>query len=171
MYHANDWDCVFQYRYSTGRDLHRHGTFCVCVLVSTPFDAPYTAITGEGFVGAIGRAVGARDIEIESSAFNRRFRVESADERFAVTLLDPRFLAWLSVHVTDDSEFRLEFFGPVALRVYDDPAVDPMPQHLQWMKDMRANLPAVLGDAYPGGLAPPWPRSAPAPDHLYGRGT
>ncbi|GAB3948089.1 hypothetical protein GCM10029976_078540 [Kribbella albertanoniae] len=38
---------------------------------------------------------GVNDIELESQAFNERFRVQADDQRFASALLQPRLMAWL----------------------------------------------------------------------------
>ena len=51
----------------------------------------------EGLGSRIARAVGVRDIELESERFNRRFTVTAPDRRFAYDILHPRMMEWLLV--------------------------------------------------------------------------
>ncbi|MDJ0769957.1 MAG: hypothetical protein QNJ12_14245 [Ilumatobacter sp.] len=142
-------DSVFQYQYVTGSGDDQKTHRRTAVLVHVPFDAPHLRIELEGFWSTVGRAVGIRDIEIESEAFNDRYRVRSDDERFAITLLDHEMIAWMLSPHSGGGEVRFEFAGRWMLcwgdRI-DDEHLIPL---LQWAQHARLNLPEVLTSLYP----------------------
>lgn len=89
---------MFQHQYTLGADKNSTTIVSTCAHLTTPFSAPLFELGPEGaFAGAV-RAVGLRDIEIESPAFNRLFKVRCDDQRFAVTLLDQPMIGWLIEH-------------------------------------------------------------------------
>ena len=144
-------DSVFEYEYTTGsrdsRTTHRR----TVALISLPFAAPHTKIGPEGFWSGIGRIVGVRDIEVESAEFNEQYRVTSADERFAVTLLDPQMLAWLLSSQSGRGDIRFELWGSWLLCVSGRLELDQMFGFLDWGQHVRAQMPDVLQSLYPAG--------------------
>ncbi|AWG49080.1 hypothetical protein DDT48_06495 [Mycobacteroides abscessus] len=63
--------------------------YMVTCIVTPP--SPYRLeIKPEGVFAGVARAVGFTDLEFESDAFNKRFNVKAAPERFAYDVLNPR---------------------------------------------------------------------------------
>lgn len=142
-------DSVFQFEYTTGsgdsRRVHEH----TAVLVAVPFVAPRLEIGPEGFWSSLGRIVGIRDVEVESPEFNERYRVSCDDERFAITLLDHRMIAWLLSPASGAGLLRFELLGPWMLCWGDRiDYVHAIPL-LEWAQRSREVLPSVLTSLYP----------------------
>ncbi len=60
-------------------------------LVATPVPAnwPYLQLGEENIFTRIGSALGGEDIQVEDEAFNKRWRIRTEDEAFAIVLLVP----------------------------------------------------------------------------------
>jgi hypothetical protein len=89
---------AFRYHWTTrsGEDSTRHHISAVALRL--PAALPRIRVGPEGVLGGIGRL----DIDVESEAFNRRYRVRCDDRRYAVDLLTPRTVeALLSVQPFD----------------------------------------------------------------------
>ncbi|MCA1824086.1 MAG: DUF3137 domain-containing protein [Mycobacteriales bacterium] len=101
---------AFDYRYKERTtDAQGHSTttthrYAVCAL-HLPTILPEIHVTTENVLTRLGNAVGFEDIELESDAFNRRFRVQSRDRKFACDVLTPRTMEAL---LANPLEFRLE---------------------------------------------------------------
>ena len=86
---------AFDYSYethSTDSQGHRSTTthrYAVCALALDAW-VPRVEVVPEGFLGRIGTALGAQDVELESEDFNRRYRVRAADPKLAYDVLPPR---------------------------------------------------------------------------------
>jgi hypothetical protein len=65
---------------------HRYA-FCALGL---PTSVPRLELLPEGRLGRVGTALGRQDIELESEDFNRRYRVQSDQPKFAYDVLAPR---------------------------------------------------------------------------------
>lgn len=65
------------------------------VMTTLPTTFPCLTITPEDRYSRTAEAVGLRDIQMESAEFNARWRVVSADARFAHAVLQPRLMARL----------------------------------------------------------------------------
>lgn len=86
---------VFEHHWVTGSgDDRRNHRATVCTL-GLPRSVSKLAVSRENAFTRVGRALGIRDIELESDAFNREFRVTGDDPRFAYDVLHPRFMEWL----------------------------------------------------------------------------
>lgn len=142
-------DSAFQYRYTTGSGKNRQTHRRSCVLLALPFTAPHLTIGPEGFWSAIGRAIGLRDIEIESPQFNDRYRVRCADERFAITLLDHHMIAWMLSPASGGGQVKFELAGRWMLCFGDDVSFEQLFGYLDWAESARTHLPAVLPSLYP----------------------
>lgn len=142
-------DSAFQYRYSTGSGKNRTTHHLSCVLIHVPFTAPHLKIGPEGFWSSIGKMVGVRDVEVESPQFNERYRVASADERFAITLLDQHMIAWMLSPNSGGGTVRFEFGGRWMLCWGDDVPFEQLFGYLEWAQHARENLPDVLSSLYP----------------------
>ena len=61
-------------------------------LAELPVALPRIDIVPENFPAAVAKALGGGDIDVESHAFNQRWRVITNDPRYAHALLDPRMI-------------------------------------------------------------------------------
>lgn len=66
-----------------------------CAILEVPAAFPGLSVSPEGVLSRLADALGFRDIEFESEAFNRRYQVSAGDRRFAYEILDARMLHWL----------------------------------------------------------------------------
>ncbi|BAN03684.1 hypothetical protein [Ilumatobacter coccineus] len=141
-------DSVFAYEYTTGSgdtaQTHRH----TCALVSLPFAAPHTKIGPEGFWSKLGARLGRRDIEVESPRFNDLYRVDSDDERFAITMLDGRAIDWF-LRGNAAHAVRFEFWGPWMLCITDRMDHEFFFGFHDWAVGIPGHLPEVLTSLYP----------------------
>jgi hypothetical protein len=142
-------DSMFQYRYTTGSGKNRHTHHRSCVLVEVPFTAPHLTIGPEGFWSAVGRAIGVRDVEVESPDFNRRYRVSCDDDRFAITLLDHEMIAWMLSPNSGGGTVKFEFGGRWMLCWGDRIEYPQLFGFLEWAQHARDVLPDVLTSLYP----------------------
>ncbi len=83
----------YQYTTGSGEDSTTHHVQ-VC-LVALPRPVPRLQITPEGFWSRLGGGLGMQDIELESAAFNDRYRITSDEPRFAYDVLHPRTMSAL----------------------------------------------------------------------------
>lgn len=149
MWRTSSQDSVFQYQYTTGSGDNKTTHERTCALIEVPFRAAHTKIGPEGFWSKIGRAVGMRDIEVESAEFNEQYRVTSDDERFAITLLDQPMMAWLLSSQSGRGAIRFELGGSWLLCVSEELDFEVMFGYLDWATGVRDHMPAVLSSLYP----------------------
>lgn len=142
-------DSAFQYRYVTGTGKDKRTYDRSCALIEIPFTAPHLRIGPEGFWSSIGRAVGIRDIEIESPSFNDRYRVACDDERFAITLLDHDVVAWMLSPMSGGGSVRFELGGRWMLCWGDRVDWTQLFGFVEWAQGARTKLPDVLTSLYP----------------------
>lgn len=148
LWRAGEQDSVFQYRYTTGSgDSSTTHTF-TAALIDVPFMAPHLMISTENWWSKVKRAVGMRDIEVESPDFNDRYQVRCSDDRFAITLLDPPTIAWMLSPSSGLGSVTFEFLGPWMLCHCDQLDVEQLPGMLAWAQSARTRLPAVLAELY-----------------------
>ncbi len=68
------------------------------ISVGLPVPLPNLHVSRESLFHKMGRAIGIRDIELESEEFNRTFNVHCKDRKFASDMLHPRLMQWLLDH-------------------------------------------------------------------------
>jgi hypothetical protein len=149
FWREGEHDSVFKYQYTTGSGDDRRTHHRTCALINLAFAAPHTKIGPEGFWSNLGRMVGMRDIEVESAGFNRRYRVTSDDDRFAIALLDHQMLAWLLSSESGGGTIKFEIWGSWLLCVSDQLELEQMFGFLDWGQSVRAHMPDVLASLYP----------------------
>jgi hypothetical protein len=66
-----------------------------CVVTTAPQGWSDLVVVPERLGSRLLGALGVRDIELESEAFNRAFHVRGADRRFASAFVDARLMEWL----------------------------------------------------------------------------
>jgi hypothetical protein len=91
---------AFDYRYQTHSSDGKGGTTTtnhhyVVSAVQLPTMLPRLQVTPENIMTRLGNALGLDDIELESEDFNRRFRVQARDRKFACDVLTPRTMQLL----------------------------------------------------------------------------
>jgi len=134
----------FAYYTSNGKSGEWHRF--TCAIATVPATCPQFALGYENFFTRAAEHLGLHDVQLESDAFNRRFRVQCADQRFAFSLLDAKMMEWLLA----SEEFRsLEILGPFILAVF--PQLDPS-QWLgmgAWLDQFHTHVPEVVYSTYP----------------------
>lgn len=86
------------------------------------------------------------EVTTESSSFNDRFRVLTADRRFASTVVDQRLMAWL---LGSDDDWSYELGGRWAAIVGPPLAPSHLPEAIGTVERFLEHLPRVAGDLYP----------------------
>lgn len=82
----------FTYAWSTGSGDDEREHRAHVVGVALPAYLPTLELTAEGLGARVAKALGARDLQLESAAFNAAYRVDTADPRTAHAILHPRML-------------------------------------------------------------------------------
>ena len=148
MWRAGEQDSVFQYQYTVSSGENSTTYEFTAALIEVPFLSPHLTISTENWWSKIKRAVGLRDIEVESPDFNERYRVRCSDDRFAITLLDPAMIGWMLSPNSGLGSVTFEFLGPWMLCHCDQLKVEQLPGVLAWGQSVRSQLPAVLTELY-----------------------
>lgn len=148
MWRAGEQDSVFQYQYTVKSGDNSTTYEYTAALVEVPFTAPHLNISTENWWSKAKRAVGLRDIEVESPQFNDRYQVRCDDERFAIALLDPPMIAWMLSPESGSGTVTFEFGGRWMLCHCDQLKLEQLPGMLAWAQSVREQLPAVLTELY-----------------------
>jgi hypothetical protein len=148
MWRAGEQDSVFQYQYTVKSGENSNTYEFTAALVEVPFTAPHLKISTENWWSKAKRAIGLRDIEVESPHFNDRYQVRCDDERFAIALLDPPMIAWMLSPESGSGTVTFEFGGRWMLCHCDQLKLEQLPGMLAWAQSVRGQLPAVLTELY-----------------------
>ena len=148
MWRAGENDSVFQYEYTVKSNKDSTTYEFTAALIEVPFLAPHLIISTETWWSKMKRVVGLRDIEVESPQFNDRYQVRCADDRFAITLLDPTMIAWMMSPASGLGAVTFELLGPWMLCHCSRLKADELPGMLAWAQSIREQLPTVLTDLY-----------------------
>lgn len=150
LWRHGEHDSVFDYTYRTGSGKNQTTHRRTCALVALPFDAPHTKIATENFVSTLGRRLGFRDIETESTRFNDIYRINGDDERFAVALLDSHAIDWLLRSIPNGpGAVTFELWGPWLLCITSRLNIDAQFGFLDWARAVPQEFPNVLTSLYP----------------------
>jgi hypothetical protein len=115
---------AFQYRWVTGGGDDRTKHTIGVVALRLPAGLPRLEVHPEGLIGSVAPGLVRTDIDVESEAFNRRYRVDCDDRRYAVDVLTPRTVeALLTVR---PFRWRIDGADLIALA----PATDSPPEVL-----------------------------------------
>ena len=99
---------LFTYRYVTGTGKSRSTHVYSVLTMALPTFLPTLELTPENLGTRFVRAFGAQDLQFESEDFNRRWRVEARDPKFAHDVLHPRVLERLARGDTAGMSLRIE---------------------------------------------------------------
>jgi hypothetical protein len=102
---------------------------------------PVLQVTPEGLFSRVGNMLGFDDVELESEDFNRRFRVNAADRKFACDVLTPRTMEALLRG--PDASWRIE---GVDILAWDTGRMTPstVVQMLATLDTVLAGIPAFV---------------------------
>lgn len=110
------YDGIYEWRKRIDDDNSITGRHRVAA-VRLPDELPRLLLVPEGFTSRIAKAFGGTDVDFESSAFNRSWRVLADNPRVAHEMLGPRVIAKLEEL---DSKAPLLFERGLAVRIDDD---------------------------------------------------
>ncbi len=82
----------FTYSFRTGTDDHETTSTYHVIALPLPAYLPTLELTPEGFGTRLASMLGRQDIQFESEEFNRAWRVESPDPKFAHDVVHPRLM-------------------------------------------------------------------------------
>jgi hypothetical protein len=92
------WQLGREYRWTTGSGDDRTTHSIGVIALRLPAALPDLQVAPEGMLASMAPGLTRTDIDLESEAFNRRYRVSCADRKYAVDVLTPRTVeALLSV--------------------------------------------------------------------------
>lgn len=82
----------FSYQWTTGSGKNRTTHHAHVVALALPTYLPTVEVTPEGLGARLAKLVGAQDVQFESEAFNRAYRVAATDQRTGHAILHPRLM-------------------------------------------------------------------------------
>lgn len=85
----------FEHEYTTGSGDDRRVVHTMVTAIQIRRAFPKLEVGLEGITGRFARRLGFKDIELESEAFNRKYKIECDNRKFAYDVLHPRFMEWL----------------------------------------------------------------------------
>lgn len=129
----------FQYQCTVGSGKNQQRRVFHVVAVRLPTSLPTLELTPEGLATRIATALGGQDIDFESEEFNRAWRVQSRDPRFAHAVVHPRLMERL---------LQPDASTPVRIEGADVLTWSPGPQRVELIEPRLAVLTAVA-DAIP----------------------
>jgi hypothetical protein len=141
------FDYFYVVRHSDGRGGSSSTTYKFsCLLGEIDADCPHLVLEPEGLFSSIARHLGFHDIEFESDEFNRAFKVQCEDKKFAYAIIDARMMQWL---IDEGGVAQYETMGPLVLCYCDRVDPEEYENLLEVFRRYRAHLPAVLSSLYP----------------------
>lgn len=139
---------VFDYHYETysrdskGRRTTQHHYFSIFTL-SLAARFPELNIEREGFFSKIGQALGFDDIDFESLEFSKRYKVKSADKKFAYDFCNAQMIDYL----LQQQDLIIEVDGnTLALTFRGKLSVEAIRPNLDRLLKIRALIPNYLFD-------------------------
>lgn len=115
------------------------------VAVPLPGPMPPLAVGPERLLRSVAPALGLPDVDLESEAFNRTYRVLARDRRYAVTMLPPRTAEMLLG--TEPFAWRIE---ESVLLSWDESLADPagLPLRIEQVTAIVRHAPAFVWEQY-----------------------
>ena len=134
---------VFEHKWVTGSGDDRKTHYAMVTALQLPRQLPQLTVTHEGVFGTLARAMGIKDIELESDAFNRAYKVKSGDRKFACDVLHPRFMQWLLD--TDASGFTISS-GYLVYATGDRLQIGQVDSRIAYLDAVAEHIPAFVWD-------------------------
>ncbi len=143
------FDGLFEWRKRVDRDNYVTGSHRVAA-VRLPDELPRLMLVPEGLGSRLAKVFGGADIDFESSAFNRSWRVLADNPKVAYEMLNPRALARLEAM---ESKAPLLFERGFGVRIDDDSkGIDSLAERLSGILAVARFLPEHTIEDY-GHLA------------------
>ncbi|MFS0705577.1 hypothetical protein AB6N23_13755 [Cellulomonas sp. 179-A 9B4 NHS] len=98
----------YTYEWSTGSGKEKKTYHAHVVALALPAYLPVLELTAEGVGARIAKALGARDMQTESVAFNDAYRVVAGDQRVGHAILHPRLMERLLQDDALGTDWRIE---------------------------------------------------------------
>lgn len=139
-----------------------------CAVAEIDASCPRIVIGPATLASRLGEVVGVMEMRLESEAFNRRYRVETDDTRFASTLVDQRMMAWL---LESPANVAFELREDRMLCVSERLSPASIPMLLEAARGFHERIPRVVASMYPPRpMGPGAPRGlgagrTPPPSH------
>jgi hypothetical protein len=128
------------------------------VVADLSCSVPHISIERENLLTRLTDHLGFHDIDFESEAFNRTFRVRSDDRQFAYQLIDARMMQWL---LATGGEFGFELLGPNLLAYSKRRGPADLPPLFEAAVGFADQLPRLIHSEYDFRSSP-----APKPDTI-----
>jgi hypothetical protein len=109
---------------------------------------PALTIEHRRLIARVAGALGFDGIQFESDDFDKAYRVNCDDRRFASALVDPAMMAWL---LDAPSPVTFQIIGTHLLAAAADRRPETIPGLLHALLDFRAHIPALVSSEYPAG--------------------
>ena len=87
---------TFAHEYTTGSGDDRRTVHTMVTAIQIPRAFPKLEVGLEGVTGRFARKLGFKDVELESEAFNRKYKIQCDNRKFAYDVLHPRFMEWMT---------------------------------------------------------------------------
>lgn len=138
---------TFDFMYYEGEGKYRTDYQFDCAIVPIDADSPRLLIEHENLMTSLAGALSFRDLQFESEAFNREFRVVCGVPRFATAVLDARMMEWL---LANGSACTFEAVGDRVLVA--GPRIEPafLSDLLTVARGFTQHVPTVVSSLYPG---------------------
>lgn len=98
----------YTYEWSTGSGKEKRTYAAHVVALALPAYLPVLELTSEGLGARLAKALGARDMQTESVAFNDAYRVVAGDARVGHAILHPRLMERLLQDDARATDWRIE---------------------------------------------------------------
>ncbi|WP_144016184.1 DUF3137 domain-containing protein [Demequina sp. NBRC 110052] len=122
-------------------------------LVELPVTLPRLDLVPEGVGTHAAKAFGGSDVDVESHAFNRRWRVIASDQRYAHAILDPRMIDRLLQSDLEGVSLRIDG-GAVLLWSPGRRGTEDLARRLSVLTSVARRIPAhVVREYAEAGLA------------------
>jgi hypothetical protein len=129
-------------RDSKGRRTTHHHYFSIFTL-SLSASFPELNIEREGFLSKIGQALGFDDIDFESIEFSKRYKVKSADKRFAYDFCNAQMIDYLM----QQQDLMIEVDGNIlAMSFHGQLSVNAIRPNIERLLKVRSLMPNYLFD-------------------------
>ena len=137
---------IFDYEYVTGEGRSREVHLNTCAILSVPAACPPLCVTHDNALMRLEDHLVHQDVQFEYDDFNRRFRVNCENQKFAFSLLDAQMMEWM---LATDSFDRVEIVGPWVLiaRRQLDPAL--WLSLGNWLDAFHTRIPPIVYTAFP----------------------
>jgi hypothetical protein len=133
----------FRYRYTTGSGKNQTTHSYHVMTMSLPTFLPTLELTPEGIGARIAKVFGAEDLQFESEEFNKLWRVEARDLKFASDVLHPRALERLCRPDAAGMSLRIEGTDVLCWEI-GSPDVDRIAARLGVLRALVDSIPRFV---------------------------